>query len=59
VALSRNRFLMAIIVAILVVSAFIMSNYVYVIPPAKIEVSMISESPSPPFLARAESSFTL
>jgi len=34
---------MAIVVVILVVSAFIMGSYVYVIPPAKIEVSMISE----------------
>jgi len=44
---------MAVVVVILVVFAFIMGSYVYVIPPVKIEVSMISESPSPPFLPEA------
>lgn len=44
---------MTIVVVILAVSAIIVGSYVYVIPPAKIEVSMISESPSPPFLPEA------
>ena len=41
--MSRNRFLMAIVVVILAVSAFIVGSYVYVIPPANIELSMIPE----------------
>ena len=41
--MSRNRFLMAIVVVILVVSAFIVGSYVYLIPPPNIGVSMISE----------------
>mgnify|MGYP001055318543 CR=1 FL=1 len=41
--MTRKRYLMTIVVAIIVVSAIIVGSYVYLIPPAKVELRMISE----------------
>jgi hypothetical protein len=41
--LSRKRFLVAVVVVILVVTAFVVGSYVYVIPPSNIGVRMISD----------------